>query len=155
MKEKIFFHSNFFLFSLGFFFSITSFSCKNSMQTMIDDYNSHFTPAEAEPNTSCPGDEGFLASNMLFSQYIVCQDGTVNLSAPISNSYLWEITNKEGIPIKNISFYQGAGYRYKDFRFHLPKNKITAGSYTIRLTVTDQDENIYQDSCLLIVYEKI
>lgn len=156
MIIKKFFYIDFLLTILLLFgVSVSITSCNNSMQTMLDDYNKHFLPAETDIDPILPGEEGFIESNMLFSQYTVCEDGSVNLSAPESSSYKWVITNKNKEPITNISFYNKSGYRNKDFRFYLPKNNIKVGSYTISLTVTDSEKNEYSDSCLLIVYEKL
>ena len=72
--------------------------CSNSVQTMLDDYNSNFTVTHAVDDGSqpSPGDANFVASDMLFPIYYVSSVDTLNLAAPYNcRSYSWVLTDPE------------------------------------------------------------
>ena len=128
-------------------FSLILFStCHSNVQTMLDDYNSHFTNAPLDPPG--PDDPGFDENKMLDHKYYVCIDGTINLSAPKSSSYYWKMTDKNKEIIKT--------YREKDFRFYLPEtfSNLDIGTYTLYLEVQDSKGNVYSDTANLIIYEQ-
>ena len=136
-------------FSFAFFIiiSLILFStCHTNVQTMLDDYNSHFTNAPLDPPG--PDDPGFDENKMLDHKYYVCIDGTINLSAPKSASYYWKMTDKNKEIIKT--------YREKDFRFYLPEafSNLDIGTYTLYLEVQDSKGNVYSDTANLIIYEQ-
>lgn len=132
--------------------------CKGSLQDMLNEYNSYYNPAKDERVPPKPGDADFIASEMLFPSYYICNDGSVNLVAPESSSYKWVLKDKMDNDItQTLKFYKNCGAQERDFRFYLPLAypTIENGTYRITLEVTDAAGNIYTDSATLVIYENI
>lgn len=122
--------------------------CKNNLQTMLDDFNSKFTPTEDEVIPPYPGDPDFDEKKMLFPTYYICCDGTINLAAPYSSSYNWKLISpdKELVVTKNT----------REFIYYLPASfyEIKAGTYRIRLEVKDEENNSYIDEATVVIYDR-
>lgn len=143
-------------FLLGFLLYIGG--CKGSLQDMLNDYNSYYNPTKDERIPPKPGDSDFLASEMLFPSYYICEDGSVNLAAPESSSYKWVLKDKQGNELTNsLKFYNDCGPDKREFKFYLPLSypEIGVGTYKITLEVTDAGGNLYADSTTLVIYENI
>lgn len=141
-------------------------ACKDNVYTMLDDYNSHFMPAEDEIPDPKPGDEGFEPSRMLRDKYDIYDNETLNLFGPNDcASYSWTIKNPfikheiddngntitydVGKPVE-LDF-SNSDYNAKSQRFVLipSKHGLDLGVYILELAVTDSSNNVYKDSCKL------
>lgn len=72
--------------------------CDNSVQTMLDDYNSNFTITHNVVNddSPSPGEEGYVESDMLYDVYYVSDVNVLNLAAPKNcDTYIWTIRDPE------------------------------------------------------------
>jgi hypothetical protein len=132
--------------------------CKNNIQTMLDDYNSSFSILPEKPLPS-PGDIDFVASEMLYSEYYVASDDTLNISGPYNcNSYLWVVTKPDSTTDKdevvNINLYDSYTLNEREFVTYIPDSGLEVGkTYRLTLTVTDKEGNEYKDSCGLVIYK--
>ena len=132
--------------------------CSGSLQSILNEYNSYYTPTKDPRVPLKPGEEGFSASEMLFPSYYVCEDGSVNLAAPESASYKWTLNDKDNNDLtSSLKFYESCGPQQQDFRFYLPLAypELAVGTYKITLEVTDATGITYSDTALLVIYEKI
>ncbi len=149
------------LFSLFAFFVVIAgvFSgCTNSLSDMLDEYNQYYKPTKDEVVHPKPGDENFLESEMLYSAYYICTNGSVNLAAPESNTYLWRLYDSKGNNVTpSLKFYNLSGASKKDFRFYIPEAypSLECGSYKVTLVVTDAEGNAYSDSAILVIYDQL
>lgn len=132
---------------IGFTFLFTN--CKTGVQTMIDDYNSQFTPTEDEVLPPCPGDDNFHENKMLAPIYYICCDGTINLAAPYKcSSYEWKLFSPDKQLIEDI--------KKREFIYYLPTSHfdITAGTYQIKLEVKDSGGRSYNDTATIVIYDR-
>lgn len=130
--------------------------CSNSVQTMLDDYNSRFTAEEKEKILS-PGDEGFDEKDMLFLEYYVSYDDTLNLFGPYRcNSYTWTVVDPEIGEEVDIVMFSGHTKYQREYVTYIPESGLEAGrTYKLTLRVTDKEGNVYTDVCALVIYESI
>ena len=141
-------------------------ACKNDVYTMLEDYNSHFLPAEDEIPDPKPGDLEFEPARMLRDKYDIYDNETLNLYGPNGcASYSWAIKNPfikrevddngktiiydVGKPVELT--FSNSGYNASSQRFVLipSKHGLDLGVYILELTVTDSSNNVYKDSCKL------
>lgn len=163
-----------FVFSFFAFFSVLFtlfFSCSNSIDDLVENYNSKYqqgTSGYDSANGLAPGEEGFVAEEMLASKYFIRSDGTLNLYAPPRcESYKWSLSKIEietaigvlGDPVdikleKEVSFNlsNGSTSSSRGFVLYVPTSSVEIGTYKLSLTVTDKEGTEYTDSCVLIVY---
>lgn len=139
--------------------------CDNSVQTMLDDYNSNFTVTHAvdDGKSPIPGDVDFVASEMLFEEYYVASDDTLNLSAPFKcDSYTWVVTDPEekvpagGTPTEiNVVMFEGRDKVSREFVTYIPESGLEVGkTYRITLTVVGTaDRKTYTDTAGLVIYK--
>ena len=153
-----------------------SFSCKNNVNTMLDDYNGHYEPATNMELIKNPGDKGFEAENMLEPTYFASSEGSINVAAPYKcKSYSWSfykiIEQKRGSEsvIKStledittgLNFYEDSGINTREFRVYVPlskisdKEKLVPGTYVLHLTVIGNDGKEYKDWCSIVIYKQI
>lgn len=145
-------------------FLLLVIGCSNSIQTMLDDYNSNFsvTHAQEEDRPPSPGEADFVAANMLYAEYYIASDDTLNLSAPIKcNSYTWVVTNPEEIvpeggtatPIP-VEMFAGTNQNSREFITYIPDSGLEVGkTYRLTLTVVGSDGKTYTDSAGLVIYK--
>jgi len=152
--------------------SIFTASCSNSLDSMLDSYNGHFTPVVIEPvdvTTLTPEDPGFNPVYMLLDRYVVSDQAVLNLCAPPDcNSYKWEIQDPElgdldPIVVKTMDGTTDTSQRFvvyvKDSRN--PYSSVRsdhnglkgAKSYRLGLTAYGNDGRKYQDYATLAVYK--
>ena len=158
--------------ALSFIFlsAVTSFSCNNSIDDMLGEYNEGFNwgyisiSDKQEESTVVlePDDSGFDQSTLLFDFYTVFDIGTLNLSAPAScQSYHWAVTDPSAedpdafVPV--IYFNETIAedvHREKDFVVNIPKSGLeTPHTYVLTLTVRGKKGGIYKDSAQLFIVE--
>ena len=142
------------------------FSCSNSLDDMVDDYNGGFTKDNTETEedsaeeTLYPGDDGYDQTEMLFEQYFLASDETLNLFAPSSKKsateYSWTLTQPSDTS-KGSNFavlFQGTTYTSRRFVLYVPESTLEEGTYKLVLTVETAGKS-YTDSCAIIIYESI
>lgn len=73
--------------------AIGTTGCTNTVDTMMDDYNSNFTAVSSgSGSVLCPGDSGFDEEAMLRDEYYLGQDCSLNLLGPPNcDSWSWEV----------------------------------------------------------------
>ena len=139
--------------------------CSNSIQTMLDDYNSNFaiTHAVDDGSQPIPGDKDFVAADMLFTEYYVASDDTLNLSAPHKcDSYTWVVTDPEEYvpegssptPI-DVVMFEGRDKVSREFITYIPESGLEVGkTYQITLTIVGTlDKKTYTDTAGLVIYK--
>lgn len=156
--------------TLALFFTFMIFlltTCKTDVNSIIDDYNSHFNPdSSVNPVTGpCPGDDDFTADIMLEEEYLVWSDATINLSAPNNcSTFSWVITDpddKEETPIPVHYFGHKPEVSYSEWnQQRLFINIIDSGLkinkvYKLSLTVVGADGHTYKDVAALVVYQHL
>ena len=155
-----------------------SFSCKNNVNTMLDDYNGHYEPATNMELIKNPGDAGFDEKRMLDEIYVASSEGNLNLAAPYKcKSYKWifyKTINKiqretgesaidtELVDITDkLDFYPDCGKDKREFRAYIPNSQIESGvylgqgTYILRLIVVGNNDITYTDWCKVIIYDQI
>lgn len=144
--------------------------CSNSVQTMLDDYNSNFTVTHAVDNGTqpSPGDANFVASDMLFPIYYVSSVDTLNLAAPYNcRSYSWVLTDPEeaydpdvGPTEIDLVMFNNTDRVSRTFVTYiqesLEKGILEIGkTYKLTLTVTEKNEEAksYTDIAAVVIYK--
>ena len=152
--------------------------CKDNINTMLNDYNTHFEPATNMDLIKNPGDAGFNEDYMLDDLYNVSSDGNLNLAAPYNcKSYEWVFYKTENNIIREsgpsslkstliditdkLDFFPNSGKNQREFRIYVPKSQLGPkeflgpGTYVLKLTVTGNNDKTYTDWCLVVIYEQI
>ena len=155
-----------------------SFSCKNNVNTMLDDYNGHYEPATNPALVKNPGQAGFKEEDMLSDIYTENSDGSIHIAGPFNcKSYEWKFYKTENnikresgpsaldttlIEITDkLDFFPSSGKDKREFRFYIPKSQLGPndflgpGTYILKLTVIGNNNITYTDWCLVIIYEQI
>lgn len=130
--------------------------CKNSVNSMIDDYNSKYTINYLDPDGPQPGEGRFYEQDMLLDRYFICENETLNLCAPKQcNSYQWELTDpNRRTEDKNFAHLtKNSSYTSQRFVLYVPDSGISTGYYNLRLYVTDKEGHRFTDSCILVIYK--
>ena len=151
-------------------------ACKDNINTMLEDYNSHFEPATNNDLIINPGDKGFKEENMLDPTYFASTEGSINVAAPYKcSSYEWNFykiikqINGSESAIKStleditagLDFYPESGKDKREFRVYIPLSsvgvgeKLGAGTYILHLKVTGNDGKEYKDWCSIVIYEQV
>lgn len=153
--------------------SIYYSSCVNTIDTMVEDYNSNLTrkedPLAEKPPDPVPGDEEFNPDSMLQEKYLVAKNTTFCISAPKSSYYLWQIyriirtsidvqgvnvteTYEEEIVMNGVVPVQNQmlNLYMADLALLMP-----AGTYKLVLTVKDSTGKEYKDVSALSIYEPL
>lgn len=154
-------------------------SCLNSIDDLYDQYNENFAKStmleellkqqqqeqekEEEETQKKPGDIDFDESDMLFEEYYVYDDGTLNLAAPPDcYNYQWTVQDPVN-GYKNVTIYKFWDgtmnvdvYTKREFIIYVPDSGLESGkTYQLTLTVEDKAGNKYSDVCGIIVYNHV
>lgn len=132
--------------------------CKNSVGSMIDDYNSKYSVTYLEPEGPVPGEGRFKETELLLDKYFVCENETLNLCAPKDcKKYEWDLRNTKKAPNDKITINMIGTYGYNSRRFLLNPgfSKMAIGNYKLRLTITDKEGNRFSDICEIVIYKDI
>ena len=148
-------------------------SCVYSLDTLSDQYNENFKKntmlellaqqmeqkqkEDVYPSPK-PGDPDFDEDDMLFDEYFVYDDGTLNLSAPPSSyNYKWVVRDPElGYrEVEILKFWEGSGKNQREFVIYIPDSGLETKTYQLSLTVYDVQGKEYSDVCGLIVYDHL
>lgn len=123
------------------------FSCKNSYENLIADFNSHLgTSAGDSKFINSVNSADFDESQMLKEYYIFYSDFTVCLKAPDDcASYEWTANSK-----KNPEIIVKLGEK-KNLFYELPGIFFTGYENTLTLKVTDSFGTVYEDTAVLII----
>ena len=143
------------------FFLITA--CKQSVSSLIDDYNSNFSEYEEVLEAPCPGDDDFKPGDMLDDEYFVWEDSTLNLCAPNKcTKYSWIITDPEDDSVIPIHHYMYASNNYtdewtlQDFYISIPDSGLkTDKVYKLTLTVLSEEGDSYTDTAAIVIYQHL
>lgn len=145
------------------------FSCKNSIQNEMNEYNSHFSDSDSQISTEAKDPD--FRSGRLFSvdEYFVYDDSILILSAPTeADSINWFFTDPDNkyevvkvcIRIRDING-KIVGYEATEFNdlkrleLYIPESKLKAPkTYRLTLTVTDKEGGVYQDDCGIVIYKR-
>lgn len=153
-------------------------SCKNDVNTMLNDYNGHYEPATNMELIKNPGDAGFDEKKMLDEIYNVSSDGNFNTAAPYNcKAYKWNFYQTENSILRELGpsaidttltditdkldFFPDSGKDKREFRFYVPKSQLGpneylgSGTYILKLTVIGNNDITYTDWCMVIIYEQI
>jgi len=146
-------------------------SCLNSIDDLYDQYNENFTKnmlleqylsqkqteeEEIEDKILTPNDEGFDERDLLYEEYFVYDDGTLNLAAPYDcYEYKWIVrdpaSDYQEVPI--VKFWENCSYTTREFVIYLPTSGLKAGkTYQLTLSLKNKAGKVFSDSCGLIVY---
>ena len=164
------------LFSSCLLLMLIATACKNDINSMLDDYNSHYEPATNMDIIYSPGDKEFKADRMLDPTYFVSSEGSINIAAPYKcSSYEWvfykivynqqgsqsEITSTLQDITSGLDFYSESGKDKREFRAYVPRSRISAseqlgpGTYILHLKVIGNDGKEYKDWCSVVIYEQV
>ena len=166
-----------FAFSIVTVFLLVLFSsCKDNVNTMLDDYNGHYEPATNMELIKNPGDKGFKEEDMLEPTYFASNEGSINVAAPYKcKSYSWNfykiVYSKKGSEsvitstlvdiTAGLNFYEESGTNKREFRVYVPlsrisdEEKLLPGTYILHLTVIGDDGKEYKDWCSIVIYEQV
>ena len=146
-------------------FAVFTTSCMNSIDQMLEDYNSNFIKAHKLPIE--PGDEGFDESDLLLEEYTVATDASLTINAPKTcYTYTWEIYKVEflsesvgGYWIEDakkvlISFPGKYSLTDQTLSFAIKEvSDFVPGTYEIRLAVVGRNGVRYKDAATLVIYK--
>lgn len=147
-------------------------SCVNSLDTLYDQYNENFKKntmlellaqqmqQQAEEikkeKVLTPNDEGFNELDLLYEEYFVYDDGTLNLAAPYDcYDYQWVLRDPANgyKEVKVQKFWEGSGYDKREFIIYLPESGLQAEkTYQLTLSLRNKALKPFADSCQLHVY---
>lgn len=148
-------------------------ACKENVQTILDEYNSHFTALSPEDylHNQKPGDEGFDASFMIKENLInVSYNSTFSISAPAEcEGYIWELYENKLVEklwpdgfyhkepeLRKINLPNYISTDKSIFYFYIPDvRELTYGTYKLKLFVKDKMGNYHTDSCTLVIHESV
>lgn len=145
-------------------------SCINSIDDLYDQYNENFaqntlleqylsqqkTEEEEEEKVLTPNDPDFDEDDLLYEEYFVYDDGTLNLAAPYDcYEYKWIVRDPSAeyseVPI--VKFWENCSYTTREFVIYLPTSGLKAGkTYQLTLSLKNRAGEVFSDSCGLIVY---
>lgn len=148
----------FFSLVIASLFLCTAFlSCKSSIDDMLKDYNSHYTPTEDIPEVPGPGDPNFSSSAMLSLEYAVKDNSSLNLIGPPKcKEYKWTIIDpfiEDGDKIVNVKYPVGFDDKSQRYVIYIPTSGLLRGVYQLKLTVVGNNNITYEDVSELIIYQ--
>lgn len=143
-------------------------SCNDSVDDMLDDYNSKFSNLDlydsgASPEYELqPGDEGFDQSKMLQRVYNIDDRSLLQLGAPYAClSYEWKIQDKNKQEVSFKIYANGitssneiTSWTGRTFDLYIPESELLTGtSYKLFLSVRGKDGKLYTCNSTLDIYE--
>lgn len=145
-------------------------SCINSIDDLYDQYNENFAQntileqlmsqqqaVEADENEQkTPEDPDFDETEMLFDEYFVYNDGTLNLAAPPNcYNYKWTLRDPSAgyKEVEILKYWEGSGPDQRGFVIYIPDTGLESRTYQLSLTVYDKEGNRYDDVCGIIIYD--
>jgi len=144
------------------FLSVWFDGCGN-MNAMVEDYNSKFTIVAEESGPPSPGDIDFVERDMLYDEYYVSSQDTLNLAAPFNcDSYEWIMTDPEETYDKNIGpteipvvMFGDRDRSSREYVTYIPDSGLETGkTYKLLLRITtDGGTKGYKDACGIVIYE--
>ena len=140
-------------------------SCNNSLDDIMDDYNSAFEKEDDnevyDADVLYPGDPGFDETKMLYEKYFFSDNEELNLTAPSARysatSYSWKLTlpDDETWECNSAKLAAGTTYSSRRFVMYAPLCELKSGkTYKLTLTVTVAGKT-YTDSCAIVFYNHI
>lgn len=143
----------FFCVILVFVPGILSFSCSNSIDHMLEDYNSNFVHKVVEEKTLEPGDLGYNPDNMLLPEYFVALNASLNIPASDrGRDFTWTMTklNKSN-GIRKTVFKS----KMKNFVLQVSDHdEIEEGTYCLTLELTIASGELFMDEAFVFVYDQ-
>ncbi len=129
---------------LLFIFSISLTACKNTYDTMLEDFNKKYFAAESGKDTSVE-DDSFIAEDMLSPVYDFYEGYSSSLLAPAdAASYLWKSPKENTSPVEYKELC-----KEREFSF-MPGRDFAVGSETkVILTVTSKSGTEYIDTTII------
>lgn len=147
-------------------------SCVNSIDDLYDQYNENFAQkslleqylsqqqtetVEEEDEHKTPDDPDFDENDMLFDEYFVYEDGTLNLAAPHNcYNYSWTLRDPglgyREVPI--LAYWEGSGPDQREFVIYIPDTGLEAKTYQLNLVVYDRNGKRYEDVCGIVIYPR-
>lgn len=141
------------LFLLGMIFT----GCSDSINTMLEEYNDNFEKKVSWYSEPQPGDPDFNERNMLFDEYGVTSEDTLNLSAPGNcNEYTWTMEDPdEDYAVVTVNHYGVSNNKSKDYAVYIPTSGLKCGkTYRLHLWVRGKTDNKeYNDWAAIIIYK--
>lgn len=142
-------------------------SCDTSIDNIIEDYNSNFTPDPDMIKTSgpSPGEDDFTEDVMLENEYFIWDDSIFILAAPeFCVEYSWIITDPDDstntpVPVHQYGepetlFHQI--WKGRDFCINIiDSGLITNKVYKLTLKAISKEGHVYQDTAALVVYKHL
>lgn len=145
-------------------------SCINSIDDLYDQYNENFaqntlleqylsqqkTEEGEENDQKTPYDPDFKQEDMLFDEYFVYNDGTLNLAAPPKcYNYKWILRDPAAgyKEVEILKYWEGSGPDQRSFVIYIPDTGLESRTYQLSLIVYDFDGNRYHDECGIIIYD--
>ena len=155
-KKNVRFFYRFCLPSLVLACLLTVFGCSNSVETMMEDYNSAFSVVPVTTTSDSHTEysvDNVVANAMLLPEYPVKYRTTLNLAAPTgAASYLWEVEVSENA----AGLEEGTVYTLSNGRVLVLyiKDSILKqwAHYKLTLTVVKTNGEILKDTAMLYVY---
>lgn len=142
-------------------------ACSNGMGSLIEDYNSNFTPEDF--NWPAPGDDYFVSAEMLYDEYFLYDDSMLILAAPPgSKEAYWTFTDPDNgyeevsvtvragqDPWGRTVYFTGTTYEGKSLILYVPESNLEGPkTYKLTLLVTDEGGGTYTDSCGIVIYKR-
>ena len=93
---------------------------------------------------------------MLFDEYFVYNDGTLNLAAPPRcYNYKWVLRDPEKgyEEVKILKYWEGSGPDQRLFVIYVPETGLESKTYQLTLTVYNKEEKPFSDVCGIIIYD--
>ena len=154
-----------FVLIFSFLFLLLASGCNQSVDDMLDGYNGGFnvgytTLSKDESSTtvpSSPGEEGFVAADMLRDEYFVFMESTLILAGPPKNvfSYWWSMYDPENNDAQVIVSTVNGSTTEQYFTIYLPESGLVAPkTYKLTLRIKSTGGETYTDSCSVVVYDR-
>lgn len=144
-------------------------SCSTDVNTMINDYNTHYTKDTSKEDevqkSPQPGDADFTEDQLLQDEYFVWEDATLNLAAPeTSAEVFWRIYDPDD-PTETPLFFHlyghplGSDYdvwNEKTLAIKIPDSKLEIDKvYKLTLQIVSKEGKRYSDSAALVIYRHL
>lgn len=157
-----------FVLILSILFCVCTFSCNNSVDDMLEDYNGGFKKGyvklkekqDESDEVLQPGDEGFDQTKMLRDEYFLGWDSTLNLYAPeTAERFQWYISDPDDSDNTPVNFKPcGSDFIVSEittrrFSLYAEDSELEDGTtYKLTLNVWKGGKR-YWDVCSLVVYQ--
>ncbi len=144
-------------------------SCSTDVNTMINDYNTHYTEdtskADEVQKAPQPGDPDFTEDQLLDNEYFVWEDATLNLAAPESSAEVyWQIYDPDDTTETPLFFHlfgQAAGntqdvWKGKTLTIKILDSELEIDKvYKLTLQIVSKEGKRYSDSAALVIYRHL